>query len=284
MKTHATSLGASLLVLTLACEAPGERSAQDALASIRVLRASGKRVEALQAATKLRTGYPETKAATAAKAIEDELTVEIQKQNEEEVANLRQQLAEMNAQKARVAARIGASGALLAGLNQRVDDMKNMTWYNAKGEHLVLGSWVKFYFGISRKGSEPSLLPLRMVVQLEDSDWVFAKTATFRVDGTPFEVRSDDWQHQNSGGTVWETADLPLSKINPELMRALANSSAVKVRFEGRTRVKDINVSQTQLSMMKRVYQVWSSIASAATDNHPDSEARTAVQKASVGQ
>lgn len=246
-----------------ACEAPGEKSAQEALAQVRLLKAAGNKEATLAAARKVSTGYPETKAAAEAKKISTEVEAEITAELEKEAAKAKKELEEMTAKAQRISDKIRASKDLLAGLKSKSDDMKSVAWFRAKNDGLLLGSWLKVYFGIFEKDGQSRLGPLRMVVQLEDSDWVFARKAIFKVDGKVFEVEPPDWQHENSSGSVWETADFALSDSHAELRAALAQAREVKIRFDGRHRVRDINIPPYQLQMVKQVETVWQEINSA---------------------
>jgi hypothetical protein len=258
------AIGASLaLALLCACEAPGEKPAQESLAKVRVLRASGNKEAALTSARTLATGYPDTKAAKEATKIGDELAAELKAEQEKEAAKRKKESEEREARDARISAKIAASTELLAKLSAKTDEMAGVTWYKAKGDDLVLGTWIRFYFGIRKKGATPALMPLRLVAHLEDTDWVFAKKAVFKVDDKMYEVRDDEWNHSNYGGTVWERADVPLSAENPDLMRALVQGSTVKVRFEGRERARDVSISGKEMALLKQVFAVWNEISSA---------------------
>jgi len=71
-------------------------------------------------------------------------------------------------------------------------------------------------------------------------------------------------RHVFRGGDVWESCDVPLSKLDAELMRALASAKDVKVRFVGE-RERDWIIPKGQLACMKRVYAAWDA-------NHEGSE------------
>jgi hypothetical protein len=72
---------------------------------------------------------------------------------------------------------------------------------------------VKLDFGVFHKPDGGLQVgPLRPSLQFEGKSWIFAKTAKLKFGETVYEVSDDDWDHQNSSGTVWETADSPLAR------------------------------------------------------------------------
>ena len=151
---------------------------------------------------------------------------------------------------------------LLAALDKKGDDMTEWTWYrDPVAAKQVLGKYVRFYFGQKRGGT--SIGPLRLKVQYEGSDWVFAKRLTIKVDETLMDLRSDysEWKHENSGGTVWESLDIPISYEHPEIAKALANAKAIKIRFNGDDKQADFVVPQKQIDGLKRVYAAWEASA-----------------------
>jgi hypothetical protein len=173
---------------------------------------------------------------------------------------LEKQLADLKARRQRESDKIAASGSVLSALKPDVDDMKRVTWYRAKGDRFVLGSWIRFYFGVGEDGGLKTLYPLRLKLHLENSNWIFAKKAIFMVDGRTFEITPEEWGHNNYSDTVWETADVPLSTMNRELMQAFVAGREVKIRYEGRERVKDVRVSPKQLDFAKQVHAAWNQV------------------------
>lgn len=150
-------------------------------------------------------------------------------------------------------------------LEGETDDMLGITWYKDASQTDPLGTHVRFFFGMKRG----KLMPLRLKVQYQGDDWVFAQRLLFKVDGRLFPLAPPRtaWTHENSGGTVWESIDLPAA-ISPALTNALASAKAVKVRFDGRYAF-DHELSDEEVAALRTVYWV-----RRAVQNPADKQAR----------
>ena len=176
-------------------------------------------------------------------------------------------------------ARKEAARVTLAGLASSTDEMQETTWFedrSTKKNHS--GNLARFYFARFDRTAKAGLKispfgPLRFEVRYEGQGWIFARYLIFKIDGKLHHLWSASkdqpsacsWnRHVFRGGDVWESCDVPLSKLDAELMRALASAKDVKVRFVGE-RERDWIIPKGQLACMKRVYAAWDA-------NHEGSE------------
>ncbi len=257
-KVGTVVLAVVALLAVTACEAPDEKPAQAALLAAKELRVKGEPEAVLVALTKVETAYPKTKAAEEARKVREQVKAELAKAAEEQLAKLKKENEEREARDKRIAAKIAESKDLLATLAISKDDMKGLAWHRDKAaKQWVLGKYLKLYFGINESKGAPSLMPLRMQLQYEGEDWIFARTLLIKVGGKVYNLMPENWNHENSGGTVWESCDVPLSMEDPELLAAIASADEVKVRFEGRSSYSDFIVPKAQLAAAKRVHAVW---------------------------
>lgn len=147
---------------------------------------------------------------------------------------------------------------LLASLSKKADDMRGVVWYQdpVVGKQ-VFGKYARFCFGADAATGHTSAL--RFQVQWEGSSWIFAEKLLIKADDTLYElgVSYFDWKHENSGGKVWESLDVPISQTHPEIATALATAKTVKIRFEGKEYASDFVVPQKQREALARVYQAW---------------------------
>lgn len=151
---------------------------------------------------------------------------------------------------------------LLAALDTTTDDMEGWTWYRDRAaSRQILGKYVRFYFG--KKKDAESSGPLRLKVQYEGTDWIFARRIIIKADDTVIDMATDHsaWARENSGGKVWETLDVPINREHPEIAKALGTAKAIKIRFDGDRRYSDFVVPQKQIEALARVYEAWTAFS-----------------------
>ncbi len=98
-------------------------------------------------------------------------------------------------------------------------------------------SYVSFQ-GLLSEGRQSVLLKF----QYYGSNWLFLRDASVLADGVKYDVSFDDVRRDNSGGSVWEYAFLPLTDQNREMARAIASGNDVQIRFRGRDYYRDVTV------------------------------------------
>lgn len=143
---------------------------------------------------------------------------------------------------------------LRMNMRSKVDQVEGIKWIHDKAtSQYVQKSNCYIYLG-QRDGSTWG----RFVLGFKAERWVFAKKIIMNIDGeriSLIDVSYSDFARDNSSGSVWETADLPLSSYRA-IAEQIAKSKKTIIRFEGDRRHFDITVSQKQKDAMKRVLRL----------------------------
>lgn len=150
--------------------------------------------------------------------------------------------------------------ATLKQLRVQHDRMTGMSWYyhpsspkysNTNGFYL--------YFGRNENGQ---FTVMHLVSRYYGSDWLFIKNAWALADGQRLTVPqysmapSNEWLRDNVDSGVWESFDADIIKTpDIAIVRKLAESRDVMIRYEGRNYFGDRKVSEKQLAAMRSMIQ-----------------------------
>jgi hypothetical protein len=250
-------LTVATILCLLACESPAEKQGAALLEKAKVLRSNGDTEEAYVALIKVKNNYPTTKAAMEAEKITQKIIEEQQKELEK--AAVRVKL---------ISEKIKLSNKLLDSLFKTTDDMEQINWYyDKRAKNWILNKYFKLYFGIAGNPDEPHLLPLRLQVQFTGDTWIFAESIMIKVGEKVYTFKPNNWEHDNSSGSVWEKCDEPISNLDPVLLEAIVNAEEVKIRFDGSKSYSDFTLPKAQLAAVKNVYNIWKTIHDAGEVN-----------------
>lgn len=138
------------------------------------------------------------------------------------------------------------SQVALSRLSKRYDKFQDVTWYSSPSSPRYRNyNAFYLYFGIS----DNSKLPLRLVVQYENEDWLFIQSATVNVDGENYSI-SGDWERDNDS-RIWEWIDETLD--DRAMIEAITNSKSAVIRFDGRQYYDNRTISAAQKKSLRDV-------------------------------
>lgn len=153
---------------------------------------------------------------------------------------------------------------LKSKMNLEHDEFKNITWVYPKGANTSYGNRVYGYFGIQ----DDKIFEPRFVIRYYGDDWLFWESATFLIDGKPYEYTIPKKpKRSNSGGSVWETSDAQLTSSTNAILKAMFKAKEVKYRLTGKY-YKDFKLSKTRVKDIENVmkYQYFLSNESKVKD------------------
>jgi hypothetical protein len=107
-----------------------------------------------------------------------------------------------------------------------------------------------------RGASDNSKLPLRLVVQYENDDWLFIQSAEVNVDGKNYSI-SGDWERDNDS-RIWEWIDEKLD--DREMIESIIKSRSAIIRFDGDQYYDTRVISSTQKRSMQDVLLAYDGI------------------------
>lgn len=138
------------------------------------------------------------------------------------------------------------SQVALSKLSKRYDKFQDITWYSSSSSPRYRNyNAFYIYFGVSNN----SKLPLRLVVQYENEDWLFIQSATVNVDGENYSI-SGDWE-QDHDSRIWEWIDETLD--DRAMIEAVINSKSAVIRFDGRQYYDNRTISAAQKKSLRDV-------------------------------
>ena len=141
----------------------------------------------------------------------------------------------------------GATKALEASR----DKMEGVTFYMApKRQHLT----PKIEAYLSVPDARPALL--RIAAVYYGDDWVFFDQIKVMADDVVVYEKTlsrSDVARNNSGGSVWETADYLAQPEDEQALRKIANAKSATIRFSSRERQHDHAITAKQLGDLRKV-------------------------------
>jgi hypothetical protein len=130
---------------------------------------------------------------------------------------------------------------LTKGLSANRDKMESITFYTAKNRN-VLASGVDAYIALP----DNKLPYLRMRSTFYGERWVFFDSVKIMADNAVIYERNfkrNDITRDNSGGSVWETADYYAENSDLAALKQIAGSKSATIRFAGRERRHDHTIT-----------------------------------------
>jgi len=143
---------------------------------------------------------------------------------------------------------------------QKKDEFSNnnRTWYEPKSApEFTNRNGLYCYF--STENEVPSNLRLRF--QYHAEDWLFFSRIQFSIDGTAYEyIPYDTETDSGNGGKIWEWCDQALTPTDKDLIYALANAKAAKMKIIGRQYHDTKVVSADQITDIKRTLELYNAL------------------------
>lgn len=134
-------------------------------------------------------------------------------------------------------------------------DENNLQWYEHKSSPNYRNrNGLYCYF--STKNGVPN--KLRFVHQYYSEDWLFIRRYKFSIDDkaftyTPYKVETDS----GDGGMVWEWSDEVVDTETKEIIDALLNCKAAKIRLEGSQYYDVKAISSSQIKAIKETVELF---------------------------
>lgn len=110
-----------------------------------------------------------------------------------------------------------------------------------------------------QKDKNGNVQNLRFVVQYEDDDWLFIRNMIFNIDGENVTFVPNEMERDNDYGRIWEWSDEPAS-FEPSLVEKIANSKAVKVKFNGDQYYDTRTMSSKQITAFKQTLEYYKAL------------------------
>jgi hypothetical protein len=139
-------------------------------------------------------------------------------------------------------------------MRSNVDEVEGIKWIHDKATpKLIQGGVCHVYLG--QKGV--SMWP-RFVLGFQKREWVFFEEIIFNIDGKRDELSFGYYEvkRDNSGYSVWEYVDIPGDRYL-SLIKQISESKKTLIRFRGRQREFDFQVSKKQKDAMRRVLRLY---------------------------
>lgn len=141
--------------------------------------------------------------------------------------------------------------ALTKGMDLERDKMEGISFYSAKGRS-YLASGLEAYISLPDR----SLPIFRVRPTYYGDTWVFYDTLKVMADDEIVYERTfahGEVQHDNSGGSVWETADYVAREPDLVALKKIANSKSATIRFSGRERRDDHELTAKERKRLQEV-------------------------------
>ena len=141
--------------------------------------------------------------------------------------------------------------ALTKGMELERDKMEGISFYSAKGRN-YLASGLEAYISLPDR----SLPIFRVRPTYYGDNWVFYDTLKVMADDEIVYERTfkhGEVQHDNSSGSVWETADYVAREPDLVALKKIANAKSATIRFSGRERRDDHELTAKERKRLQEV-------------------------------
>lgn len=116
----------------------------------------------------------------------------------------------------------------------------------------TLRSGAELYIGLNDNAEW-----LRFKVKYYDDDWLFVKSYKVAADDYRWQSPKISFDRDNSGGDVWEWADLSATESHVEAAKALANAKKSTIRFQGNKYYSDKLLADDQKNGIKGILRLF---------------------------
>lgn len=144
----------------------------------------------------------------------------------------------------------------LKSMSKKRDEVRNITWYNAKTMNNLLSSYVKLYIGKPDDGDRSPFIRLTISHYYpSDYSWIFVRSFTFNVDGEVIELKPDhsEFDRNNSHGSMWESIDVLPDLEHKAIIEKIISSKKTILRLNGEDRIADRTISDKEKKALEQV-------------------------------
>ncbi len=144
----------------------------------------------------------------------------------------------------------------------KVDDMNEITWYFDKTSPQFVnynGFFIYVGLGTDRKPF------LKLSIQYAADDWLFIDKYIIKVDEKLYTISENSYgeiKTDNGNGGIWEWLSRDVGESELEIIKAVANGTNVKIRFEGKRYYKDKMITEEQKLALKNILSFYESLIS----------------------
>jgi hypothetical protein len=139
---------------------------------------------------------------------------------------------------------------LYSKLSKNHDPIEGITWLGSDADYKTA---TYLYIGSYDDGRTS----LRWVLRYYGDDWKFIREYRIKCDNsTTLTLKPSDVKRQNSGGSVWETADEPAT-AHAAALNQILNSETATVRMDGTEGNKDLILTAEQIQGMRDMVLVY---------------------------
>jgi hypothetical protein len=209
--------------------------------------AAGKFREALDASTQLLDRHPEAAERVEAATIKTfasqrvaQVAADVQRAKDEAAKAEQRRLAQA-----------------LGGVYSRVDNVRDVTFYYAKGQsHFVNDRTHPLLYIVKPKQGPPSL---RFIIRYVSDDWLFIESYTIKTDGETHTIAPSygEIERDNGMGGIWEWYNTDAGATELRIARAIIGSKSAIIRFSGKQYYKDRTVSAADKRAMQVVLDAY---------------------------
>jgi len=155
--------------------------------------------------------------------------------------------------------------ASIKHLRKDYDAILGITWYyhESSPRYRNQRSAIYLYFGVWDGRATPG--PPRFTIEYVSSDWLFVENYTIKADDKSFslhpgggEIETDSGIRADGEVGIWEWLDAPVKDFN--MIRAIANSAKVVLRYSGKQYYHDRTIPASEKKAMQQVLLAWESL------------------------
>lgn len=140
---------------------------------------------------------------------------------------------------------------LLSTFNKKTDDFTGTTFYRDKRTPNSNKNNFIFPYLVY----EQETFYLRMQFQYTANDWLFIQNVLIKTDSNDYTV-SGNFERDNHS-EIWEWYDITPNIHQINMLRDIASSSVVKVRYEGRQYHKDRTITEKEKDIIKKTLEIF---------------------------
>lgn len=147
--------------------------------------------------------------------------------------------------------------AATSGLELERDNMERISFYTNR-EREILSTKLEAYLSVP--DATPAILRIRPMYY--GTDWIFFDHIKVMADDEViYEQTIENPIRDNGSGSVWETADYAVRLADLAAMRRIAAAKSVTIRFYGRERRKDHEMTPSELKNLREILAAFDAMA-----------------------
>jgi len=139
------------------------------------------------------------------------------------------------------------------------DEFKKITWFKPISEKNQYGNSIYCYFGVEDSGA---VMNPRLVIVYYDQDWIFWEKADFLIDGEVIPYIPEERPTTDNNSSVWEISDESIDTALSYTLNQMFDAKEVKYRLNGRSGVRDFNLSKSKIKSIEAVIKLHNAMSS----------------------